>query len=329
MVPARMRAVNGIPGEMPPRIASFRVPKPGYREVLVKVAAAGLNRADLSQLKGRYPAPPGASTILGLEVAGMIVGIGPGATRWREGDEVCVLLSGGGYAEYCTVPEGQCLPKPAHLTMIQAASFPEACATVQNAIWRVGGLRAGESVLFHGGVSGIGATALQVTSARGHKIYATAGTDARCALAVQLGAERAINYRTNDFATEVLAATENRGVDVIIDMVGGDYLKRDMACTAVNGRIVVISFLDSNQAEIDLRMMMTRQISLLVASIRYQSIEYKTDLIAKVERNIWPLIVSGKVKPVVDQVLPFEEVAVAHELMQKGTHRGKLVLRIA
>jgi len=329
MVSARMRAVNGNPGEIPPRIASFDVPKPGNREVLVRVAAAGLNRADLSQLKGRYPAPPGASKILGLEVAGTIVEMGPGATRWREGDEVCALLSGGGYAEYCSVPEGQCLLKPTELTMIEAASLPEACATVQNALWRTGALQAGESVLFHGGVSGIGAIALQVASARGHRIYATAGTEAKCSLAVQLGAEQAINYRTNDFALEVLAATGNRGVDVIVDMVGGSYLKRDMACTAANGRIVVISFLDGNQAEIDLRVMMTREISLLVASIRYQSIEYKSELIGEVEQNIWPLINAGRVRPVIDQVLPFEEVAAAHELMQKGNHSGKLVLQIA
>lgn len=327
-LPGRMRAVNGLPGQTTPHIEFFDIPEPGIGEVLVKVAAAGLNRADLSQLKGRYPAPPGASTILGLEIAGTIVRVGRDVTKWCERAEVCALLSGGGYAEYCVVPEGQCLPKPDQLTMAEAASLPEACATVQNAIWRAGGLQAGESVLFHGGVSGIGVAALQIAAARGHQIYATAGTDTKCSLAVELGADKAFNYRTDDFAAEVMAATANRGVDVIVDMVGGSYLERDMACAADNGRIVVISFLDGDYANINLRRMMTKRITLLVASIRYQSRDYNGDLISEVRQRIWPLIEQGRVRPIVHRVLPFEQVALAHELMQQGSHSGKLVLQI-
>jgi len=324
-----MAAVNGLADHMSPRIARFDVPEPGHHEVLVKVSAAGLNRADISQLIGRYPAPPGASTILGLEVAGTIVRVGSRVTRWREGEEICALLSGGGYAEYCTVPEGQCLPKPAHLTMAEAASLPEACATVQNSIWRVGNLQAGETVLFHGGASGIGTTAIQVATARGHMVYTTAGTDAKCSLATGLGAKLAVNYRTDDFAARVLAATESRGVDLIVDMVGGSYLKRDMTCGAMNSRVVVISFLEDNEAKIDLRTMMTRGMSLLVASIRNKAIEYKYGLMEEVRQHIWPLIESSKVRPVVDHVLPFAAVATAHELMKKGDHSGKLILEIS
>ena len=327
--PDKMRAVDvsvDALGEM--IFSSVRRPTPGSHDVLVRVKAAGVNRADVSQRFGRYPSPKGETSILGLEVAGEIVKIGDGVLRWRIGDEVCALVAGGGYAEYCVVPQGQCLPKPDHLSMAEAASLPEACATAWSMIWDEGALSDGESLLVHGGASGIGAIALQVASQLGHRVFATAGNDERCRACRTLGAEVAINYRTTDFTAAVLDATGGRGVDVILEMVGGTYVQRDIEAISPGGRIVVISFLGGNTAEIDLKKMLLKRGRLVATSLRYQSREFKADLIRNVELKIWPLVYQKKVRPVVHQIFPIDGADAAHKLMQSGKQIGKVVLSL-
>jgi putative PIG3 family NAD(P)H quinone oxidoreductase len=323
----RMFAVDvlaGATGDI--SFSSVQRPAPGPTDVLVKVRAAGVNRADVSQRVGRYPAPQGATSILGLEIAGEIVRTGDAVTRWQIGDEVCALVAGGGYAEYCIVPQGQCLPRPAHLSMAEAASLPEACATVWSMIWDEGGLSTGETLLVHGGASGIGVMATQVASQLGHRVFVTAGDDERCQACRELGAETAINYNTSDFTDAVLHATGGRGVDVIIDMVGGSYVQRGVEALSLGGRIVIISFIGGNIAEVDLRKMLLRRARLVATSIRYRSEEFKAGLIKRVESNIWPLISQKRIRPVVHQVFPIGEVDAAHKLMQSGKQIGKVVL---
>ena len=303
-------------------------PVPGEGEVLIRVAAAGVNRPDVFQRLGSYPPPPGASDIPGLEVAGVIDQVGAGVTAWHVGDRVCALVAGGGYAEVCVAPAGQCLPVPAGLDMTQAAALPETVFTVWTNVFERGRLRAGETLLVHGGSSGIGTTAIQLAHARGARVFTTAGSAAKCEACRQLGAELAINYREEDFVKAVMTATDGRGVDVILDMVGGDYLARNLAALAFEGRLVQIATLQGAKATIDLRAIMQRRLTLTGSTLRARSVAEKSALAAAVRHHVWPLIESGRMQPLVHATWPLAQAAEAHRTMEAGEHIGKLVLLV-
>lgn len=310
------------------RVANAPVPTPQEGEVLIKVQAAGLNRADTSQRLGRYRLGPGMSPIPGLEVAGTIAEAGPGVTRWKPGDEVCALLTGGGYAEYAVTPAPQCLPIPAGLSMPQAASLPETFFTVWLDVFELGGLKEGETLLVHGGSSGIGITAIQLARALGSKVFVTAGSQEKCDACTALGASSAINYRNADFEQAVRELTANRGVDVILDMVGGSYTLRNLRSLAPRGRLVFINYMESNQSEIDIGLIMTKQLTVTGSGLRPQTVERKAEIARKLEERVWPLIAAGKIKPVIDSLYRLEDVAEAHRRMESSAHIGKIILRM-
>lgn len=320
------------------KLASRPTPVPGDGEVLIRVAAAGVNRPDVFQRIGHYPPPPGASDIPGLEVAGVIEQVGGAGTAtgtgtgggpaWQVGDRVCALVSGGGYAEYCVAPAGQCLPVPAGLDMTQAAALPETVFTVWTNVFERGRLRAGETLLVHGGTSGIGTTAIQLAHARGARVFATAGSAEKCEACRQLGAELAINYRDSDFVQAVMAATDGRGVDVILDMVGGDYLTRNIAALAFEGRLVQIATLQGGKATLDLRPILQRRLTITGSTLRARSVAEKTALATAVRHHVWPLIESGRLHPVIHATWPLAQAAEAHRTMEGGQHIGKLVLLV-
>jgi len=301
-------------------------PALGSRDVLIAVAAAGVNRPDLMQRQGRYAPPPGASDIPGLEVAGRVVARGKDVEEWQEGDAVCALVAGGGYAEYCAAPAPQCLPVPKGLDFVQAAALPETVFTVWTNVFERGRLSAGETLLVHGGASGIGTTAIQMARARGVRVFATAGTREKCAACEKLGAERAIDYSREDFAAVVAELTAGRGVDVVLDMVGGDYLPRNLASLATDGRLVQIAFLKGPRAEIDLMTVMHRRLTLTGSTLRPRSIEEKGQIARAVRENVWPLIEKGDVRPVLHATFPLAAAAEAHRALEAGTHVGKIVL---
>jgi len=301
-------------------------PSPGDGEVLIKVAAAGVNRPDIFQRRGRYPPPPGVTDIPGLEIAGTIERVGPNVDRWRVGDAVCALVAGGGYAEYCTAPAPQCLPVPRGLDMIAAAAIPETFFTVWTNVFERGRLLAGESLLVHGGSSGIGTTAIQLARARGAHVFATAGSADKCAACERLGAARAINYRTEDFVAAVKAATSGRGVDVVLDMVGGDYFARNIEALAVEGRLVEIATLAGVKAEMNIQTLMQRRLTITGSTLRARPIADKGAIAAAVHAHVWPLVESGAVRPIVFQTFPLREAALAHALMESSAHIGKIVL---
>ena len=301
-------------------------PALGSRDVLIAVAAAGVNRPDLMQRQGRYAPPPGASDIPGLEVAGRVVARGKDVEEWQEGDEVCALVAGGGYAEYCAAPAPQCLPVPKGLDFVQAAALPETVFTVWTNVFERGRLSAGETLLVHGGASGIGTTAIQMARARGVRVFATAGTREKCAACEKLGAERAIDYAREDFVAVVAELTAGRGVDVVLDMVGGDYLPRNLASLATDGRLVQIAFLKGPRAEIDLMTVMHRRLTLTGSTLRPRSIEEKGQIARAVRENVWPLIEKGDVRPVLHATFPLAAAAEAHRALEAGTHVGKIVL---
>jgi len=301
-------------------------PALGSRDVLIAVAAAGVNRPDLMQRQGRYAPPPGASDIPGLEVAGRVVARGKDVEEWQEGDAVCALVAGGGYAEYCAAPAPQCLPVPKGLDFVQAAALPETVFTVWTNVFERGRLAAGETLLVHGGASGIGTTAIQMARARGVRVFATAGTREKCAACEKLGAERAIDYSREDFAAVVAELTAGRGVDVVLDMVGGDYLPRNLASLATDGRLVQIAFLKGPRAEIDLMTVMHRRLTLTGSTLRPRSIEEKGQIARAVRENVWPLIEKGDVRPVLHATFPLAAAAEAHRALEAGTHVGKIVL---
>jgi putative PIG3 family NAD(P)H quinone oxidoreductase len=305
------------------------VPTPGSGEVLIRVKAAGINRADTYQRRGKYPVQPGTSPILGLEVAGTIEASGVGAERWKHGDSVCALLAGGGYAEYATAPAVQCLPFPEGLTAVEAASLPETFFTVWLDVFEYGGLKPGESLLVHGGSSGIGVTAIQLARALGSPVYVTAGSDEKCAAAKTLGATGAINYRAEDFEKEILRHTEGRGVDVILDMVGGSYFARNLRSMARDGRLVYVNAMESVKAEIDLSVVMARRLTITGSHLRPQPVERKAQIARALETRVWPLISAGKIKPVIDRVFPLEHAAEAHRRMESSEHIGKIVLEVS
>ena len=304
-------------------------PVPGRGEVLIRVAAAGVNRPDIMQRRGMYPPPPGASDLPGLEVAGVVEMLGDGVTDWRVGDRVCALVSGGGYATLCTAPAPQCLPVPAGMHLVTAAAIPETFFTVWTNVFDRGRLRAGETALFHGGSSGIGTTAIQLAAARGARVLATAGSDEKCRACEQLGAERAINYRTEDFVDASKQATNGRGVDLILDIVGGDYIARDLAALAVEGRLVVIGFMGGDTATIDFRRVLGRRLTITGSTLRPRSVAEKGQIAAALRREVWPLLESGTVKPLIYRTFPLKDAAAAHRLMESSEHVGKIVLTAA
>ncbi|PYM11092.1 MAG: NAD(P)H-quinone oxidoreductase [Verrucomicrobia bacterium] len=329
-IPTTMAAIEIVAAGGPEvlRLARRPTPKPGIGEVLIRVTAAGVNRPDVMQRQGRYPPPPGASDIPGLEVAGVIVGIGENVTSPGVGESVCALVAGGGYAEYCVAPTPQCLPIPRGLDFVQAAGIPETFFTVWTNVFERGRLAAGESFLVHGGSSGIGTTAIQLARARGARVFATAGSPEKCKTCEQLGAERAINYRTEDFVQVVRELTGGRGVDVILDMVGGDYFPRNMDALAVEGRLVQIAFLKGARAEINLMSIMQRRLRVSGSTLRPRSVEEKGAIARAVYKEVWPLIESGQVRPVIHATFPLASAAEAHQLMETGSHIGKIILRV-
>ena len=327
-IPETMRIVE-ITEPGPPdglRIGSRPVPVPGSGEVLIRVAAAGVNRADTMQRKGNYPPPPGASDVLGLEVSGTVAAVGQGVADLAVGDQVCALLTGGGYAEYCLAPAPQCLPIPAGVSLIEAAALPEAYATVWTNVIDRGRLEAGESLLVHGGSSGIGTVAIQLARLFGARVFATAGTPAKCAACVELGAERAIDYRAEDFAAVLAEATGGRGVDLILDMVGGAYLERNLASLATEGRLVIIALMEGAQAELDLARLMSRRLTVTGATLRARSIAQKAEIMTALRARVWPRFASDELRPIVHGTYPLADAAEAHRVMESSVHTGKLLL---
>ena len=303
-------------------------PEPAHGEILIKVAAAGVNRPDTIQRMGLYPPPPGAPETPGLEVAGEVVATGPGVTLWKTGDRVCALVGGGGYAEYCGTHEAHALPVPHGLSMTEAAALPETFFTVWANVFERGALKAGETLLVHGGSSGIGTTAIQLASLFGASVIATAGSAEKCAACLKLGAAAAIDYKTQDFVAETRRLTDNRGADVILDMVGGDYIPRNIQAAAVDGRIVSIAFLNGATAEVNFMPVMLKRLTLTGSTLRPRSIEEKASLARTLREKVWPLIEAGRVKPLIDTVFPLKDAARAHALMEKSSHIGKIVLTI-
>jgi NADPH2:quinone reductase len=310
------------------KLVEIEKPAPAAGEVLIKVAAAGINRADLVQAMGGYPPPPGAPLTLGLEVAGEICQLGAGVSQFSLGDRVCALLGGGGYAEYAAVSEKCVLPLPKGVKLVEAAALPEVHFTVWTNLFDTARLRAGESVLIHGGSSGIGTAAIQLCAARGHRVLATAGSAEKCAAIQQLGAARAINYREEDFVEVVKKETGGKGVDVILDMVGGDYIQRNMSAAALWGRIVNIAYQSGMQATVNFTPLLMKRLSLLATTLRARSNDEKGAIRDAVRREVWPLIETGKIKPVVDRTFPLAEAGAAHARMAKSEHIGKILLTL-
>jgi NADPH:quinone reductase len=300
-------------------------PSPAAGEVLVRVEAAGVNRPDALQRLGRHPPPPGVTDIPGLEIAGTVTAVGTGVTRWHEGDRVCALVAGGGYAEYCVVPEPQCLPLPHGVRPIEASAIPETFFTVWTNLFQDGGLGDGKLVLIHGGSSGIGTVAIQLARAFGATPFATAGSDDKCAACARLGAT-AINYRTADFVAVIREATGGRGVDMVVDLVGGVYTARNLECLAPRGRLVQIGLLGGAQAEINLSIVMQRRLIITGSMLRPRTVAEKGEIARDLERRVWPLLASGQVRPMVDRTLPLAQAADAHRALEAGEVIGKLVL---
>src|ERR1043165_2730918 len=303
------------------------LPKPGKGEILVKVVAAGGNRPHLLERQGGYPPPKGASDIPGLEIAGCVVAVGEGASRFEQGDEVCALVAGGGYAEYCTVPEPQALPAPQGLDLVNAAALPETFFTVWTNVFDRGRLKSGETFLVHGGSSGIGTTAIQLAHAFGARVFTTAGTPEKCAVCRDLGADRAIDYRQEDFVAVLKEATQGRGVDVILDMVGGPYVEKNLRSLAPEGRLVQIAFLQGSKVTLDLAHLMVRRQTLTGSTLRPRPVADKAAIALNLRDKVWPLIEAGKVRPAIDRTFPLAEVVAAHRLMESSTHIGKILLR--
>ena len=329
-LPQNMRAVEiakpGGPDVLRPTERALPAPQPS--ELLIKVAAAGVNRPDVLQRSGNYPVPPDASDLPGLEVAGEVVALGASVKSFKLGDEVCALVHGGGYAQYCVAPEVQALPVPKGLSLVEAASLPETFFTVWSNVYDRGKLAPGETLLVQGGTSGIGVTAIQMAAATGNRVFATAGSDEKCAACVRLGAEKAINYRTQDFAAEIKAATGGKGVNVILDMVGGDYVPKELKCLADEGRLVFIAFLRGPKTELDINEVMRRRLTLTGSTLRPRPVAFKGYVARNLREKIWPLIEAGKIKPEIYKTFALEQAADAHRLMESSTHIGKLVLTV-
>ncbi len=311
------------------RLATGPVPSPGAGEVLVRVKAAGINRADLLQRQGHYPPPPGASPILGMEVSGHIARLGASTTsRWRVDDPVCALLAGGGYAEYCVAPEGQCMAPPAGISLRDAGAIPEAAITVWANLFEPRRLFAGDLFLVQGGSSGIGTLAIQIARAFGARVATTAGSDEKCQFCRNLGADIAINYRSQDWAAELARWSQAHGIDCILDMIGGDYFAKHVSLLATGGRLVHIAFSHGSQVTVDLRSMMTKRLLITGSILRPRTVAEKSSLARAVEQELWPLFTSGQLRPVLDSAFLLERAADAHQLMESGRHTGKIVLEM-
>lgn len=316
----------------PPNILSLaqtEVPQPAKGEVLIKVAYAGVNRPDCLQRSGRYPPPPGASPILGLEASGEVVGLGEGVSRWKLGDLVCGLANGGAYAEYVCIPEGQALPIPQGFSLLQAAALPENYFTVWTNVFQRGRLKAGERFLVHGGSSGIGLTAIQLAKAFGARVLCTVGNTEKAQACLKAGADVAINYNTQDFVEQVLADTQQQGVDMILDMVGGDYMQRNLKALALEGRLVQIAFLQPSKTEVDWISLMVKRLTFTGSTLRPRSAADKAQMAQELHQQVWPLLEKGQCQPVIHQVFDLADAAQAHALMESSTHIGKIMLKVA
>jgi NADPH2:quinone reductase len=322
-------AVDSPGGPSAMRLTSGPVPAPKPDEVLIRVLAAGVNRPDVAQRQGAYPPPPNASPILGLEVAGEVMAAGGEVAGLRVGEQVCALTNGGGYAEYCVAPAAQCLPWPAGYDAVRAAALPENCFTVWANVFMLGRLAAGESLLVHGGSSGIGITAIQLARAFGASVFATVGSDAKASACEQLGAT-AIIYRATDFLDAIRRLTDGRGVDVVLDMVGAPYFQRNLRCLAIDGRLVQIAFLEGSKVEaFDLMPVMTRRLSITGSTMRPRTTAQKGAIATALRANVWPLLDAGRCAPIIHAVFPLAEAAAAHALMESSAHIGKIMLRVA
>ena len=306
-----------------------QTPAPQAGEVLVKVAFAGVNRPDCLQRSGRYPPPPGASPIVGLEISGEVVALGEGVTQWQLGDKVCALTNGGAYAEYAVVPEGQALPIPSGFSMLQAAALPENFFTVWTNVFQRGKLKSGESILIHGGSSGIGLTAIQLARAFGAQVYCTVGNAEKVAACIKAGAHAAIDYKTQDYVEEVLKLTDQKGVNAILDMVGGSYMQRNLKALAIEGRLLQIAFLQPSKVEVDWVSLMAKRLTFTGSTLRPRSAQDKAQIASELKAQVWPLLAAGKVAPVIYQVFNLDEAAKAHALMESSQHIGKIMLTVA
>lgn len=304
------------------------MPVPGPGEVLIRVAAAGVNRPDVFQRKGSYPPPPGASDLPGLEIAGEIIDGDAAAGGLQVGDEVCALIAGGGYAEYCVAPAAQCLPIPKGFSMIEAAALPETYFTVWSNVFDRGALAADETLLVHGGASGIGTTAILLATALGHRVIATAGSDERVQAIKALGAAHGINYRTQDFVDAVRAFTEGRGVDVILDMVAGDYTPRNISCLADDGRIVIIALLGGVKGQVDCGQILRRRLTITGSTLRARPVAFKASIAKSLHKHVWPLLEAGTIRPVIHATFPLRDAAQAHAMMDAGEQIGKIILTV-
>jgi putative PIG3 family NAD(P)H quinone oxidoreductase len=310
------------------RVIDVPVPRPGPSQVLIRVAAAGVNRPDLLQRLGSYPVPPGASPLPGLEAAGEVVAVGSDVTRWRAGDAVMALTHGGGYAEFCVADGGHCLPVPAGLSFVEAAAIPETFFTVWYNVFTRCRLTGGETFMVHGGSSGIGSTAIQLARAHDCIVLTTAGSDEKCRFCKQLGADRAFNYNSEDWQAGVREATGGRGVDVLLDMVAGPYTQKNLESLARDGRCAIIGFLKGPRADVDLRIVLTNRLTITGSTLRPQTVAEKARIAADVERNVLPLLESGRVRPIIHAAFPLDAADAAHELMESSRHMGKIVLEI-
>ncbi len=319
-------AAPGGPEQLKPK--QRPVPKPGEGEVLVRVAAAGVNRPDVMQRQGRYPPPAGASDLPGLEIAGEIAALGPKVAGLSVGDKVTALLAGGGYAQYAIAAAPLCLPVPVGISMVEAAAIPETFFTVWTNLFDRGRCKAGETVLIHGGTSGIGTTAIQLAAAWGARVFATAGSDEKVQACLKLGAIRAINYRTQDFVEVMRTETGGRGVDIVLDMVAGSYVARNLELAALEGRVVTISLLGGAKAEINMGTILTKRLTLTGSTLRSRTVAQKAEVADAVRKNIWPLLAAGRVRPVIHATFPLAEASEAHRLMESSNHIGKIVLTI-
>ncbi len=307
-------------------IGTRQIPDPTDHEVLIKVAATGLNRADVMQRNGNYPPPPGASDILGLEVSGIIAKVGPEVSDHSVGDEVCALLAGGGYAEYCVAPASSCLPVPTGMSLVEAGALPETFFTVWANLFMRGKLKAGERCLIHGGTSGIGSTAIQLAKAFGAEVYTTAGSDEKCAACIDFGATAAINYRTTDFVDEIKTLTGGKGVNLILDIISGEYVAKNIKCLTDEGRMVIIATQGGFRAQINVLPIMTKRLTITGSTLRPRTIEQKAEIADELRTLAWPLLNESKIKPIIDSVFPMDEVRAAHKRIDSGSHIGKILL---
>ena len=329
-IPETMRQVrfDGTGGPEVIRLEAAPLPQPGPGQVLIEVAAAGVNRPDCLQRAGGYPPPPGATDIPGLEVSGRIVAVGSDVGHLKVGDQVCALVASGGYAEYCVADAPLCLPIPAPLSLLEAAGIPETYFTVYDNVFTRGRLKASETLLVHGGSSGIGSTAIQLAKQFGATVYATAGSPDKCDFCRSLGADVAINYRASDFVEEVRRITDGKGVDVVLDMVGGPYIGRNISILALEGRLVQIAFLQASRVDIDFMPVMLRRLTITGSTLRPRSVELKSKIAESLRQNVWPLLEKGAVRPVIHATFPLEQAREAHQLMESSAHQGKIMLEI-